>query len=80
MDLRRLAGVVTNPDGAVSAATIEATQVSTSNVFAATSGASGRYTWTNLPEGAHQLVVPRLGINTLRFVQQPAETFRPTGC
>jgi len=63
-------GTVRNPDGIVAGASVQAKQQSTGKTFTATSGKSGEYTLSPLPEGAYEIAVPQLGITSARFVQQ----------
>jgi len=62
-------GTVRNPDGIVAGASVQAKQQSTGKTFTATSGKSGEYTLSPLPEGAYEISVPQLGITSTRFVQ-----------
>jgi carboxypeptidase family protein len=65
-----ITGVITNPDGPVADATIQAKQRATGRVFTATSGKSGAFTLNALPEGAYDIQVPPLGISSARFTRE----------
>ena len=65
-----IAGVVTNTDGPVAGATIQAKHQATGRVFTGSSATSGRFTLSGLPEGTYEISVPSLGLSSLPFVKQ----------
>jgi len=65
-----LKGTVRNADGIIAGATVQAKRQTTSEMFTATSAASGQYEMPNLPDGTYEVSVPPLGLATARFTQQ----------
>jgi hypothetical protein len=65
-----ITGVVTNSDGPVAGATIQAKQQATGRVFTATSMKSGQFSVGDLPDGTYDIAVPSLGLSSLPFSKQ----------
>lgn len=69
-DRSSITGTLSDPDGVVVNATVQAKDVSTGKVYTTTSAAMGRFTLMDLPAGTYDIRVPQLGIRTLPYVQQ----------
>jgi len=65
-----LTGTVTNVDGPVARATVQAKHGSSGKVFTATSDVSGRFRLMKLPQGTYEVSVPPIGLTTNRFVRR----------
>lgn len=63
-----IAGTVSDSDGVVADATVQAKNVANGNVYSTTTDTDG-YTLSDVPAGTYEISVPPLGWRTLRYVQ-----------
>lgn len=69
-DRGSITGTLSDPDGVVVNATVQAKHAMTGKVYTTTSAAMGRFTLKDLPAGTYEIRVPQLGIRTAPYVKQ----------
>src|SRR4051812_30740981 len=65
-----ITGVVTNSDGPVAGAAIQARHQATGRVFTGNSVKSGKFTVSGVPEGRYDISVPSLGLSSVPFTKK----------